>query len=376
MSDPLILWAPSSAMLRSPESAIDAEDFLHLLETRRIVIVAREAWLAGPGARDPERWPGSKWDPEVDGRLRDFWENDKNEPPHRRRVLDAPKESGYEWAKEYFEKHPKEVSRWVRLIRGRKAAEYLPSETLTAARSLLKQPNRAAIRVLRDAHNHGVAYRDSGAVAPFLLDGTDRRFIEALASAPPSLPAPSADRVLLTIPDENDTQLGELVTQLVEILQHLDVHAGRPLKHRNLRTFIESEEHIELARWMKSLCEQVKKHSTRQIDDYVIDDLQRMLNDSRLLGLLSSLRQRKFDLAVGLAGAVTTLTSMVVDPMGPTNLVGAAVTAYPVAKGIVREIGYAPTAFEGPQWPFLYTYGRRSTKRDFERLKFVLAEFA
>ncbi len=371
ISDPLILWAPSSASLRSTESSITADEFLHFVKNGKIHVVAREEWLEGPGYRNPDRWPGAGWDPEIDGLLRDLRDEDRQKALSARRVTAAPPETGYAWATDYFKEHPEEISKWVRRIKSRNAPRYLPSETLNAARTVLHDPTKAVVRVLRDAHNHGVAYRNSEADAPFLLDGTDRRFIKVLSTVPASASTPSAT-VGPRLADSDALQVGELVTQLVEILERLDVHAGRPMEHRDLKDFMEGEGHAELAAWMKRLCNHVKEHPTREIDDYVVDLLRQELRDSRLHGLLSSLRYKKDDFAVGLSGAVTSIIGMIADPLGPANVIGAVVTAYPVGKGLIREIGYAPAAFEGPQWPFLYTYGRRARKRDISRITFVL----
>jgi hypothetical protein len=40
----------------------------------------------------------------------------------------------------------------------------------------------------------------------------------------------------------------------------------------------------------------------------------------------------------------------------------------------MRQLGYAPAEFTGPQWPFLYAYGTQAKQGQLKELRYVLDE--
>jgi hypothetical protein len=373
MSQPLNVWAPSSAMLRSKDSSIGADDFLRYVEAGRIRVFAREDWLAGRDTREPAKWP-EPWDEEIDGTFRDHWEDGKREgvAPEERRAIGLGAPSGLEWATDYLGDRPDEVVRLTTLLRSSEAEYVLPAQTLRSARKFLEEPTSAAIRVLQEAYNHGSAFRDSRSDAPFLLDNTDRTFIEVLAQAPASARDGVEARRVEASASSGEVQAGELAGQLADLLHHLDIHAGRELQADDvIKDFIEGEGHDLLVAWTRGLCEHIKRHPTTNIRDYVVERLRADVDSDKVGNWLSSLRRSRDVGATALAGALITGWELIREPK-MLAFVGAGVAAYPALKGLVREVGLAPADFSGEQWPFLYTFGTQATGKQIERVQNVL----
>ena len=371
VSAPLNVWAPSAAMLRSDASSITPQQFVQYVDSGELRVFAREEWLLGPRERSA-RWPIATWDHEIDGFLQQVWEDDRRKgvPSDKRRVTGLPPASGLEWATNYLGDKPREISALVRLLKSQRADDLLPTATLAATRTLLDSPTDAAVRLLQEAYNHGAAFRDTGSEAPFLLDKTDRTFLGVLAHA--SSAEPSDLRQAVRHADVNAVvQAGELATQLVEVLRNLDIHAGRMSTASDLDDFLQGEGRTLLIRWVKSLCDYIRAHPTTNIEDYVLDHIRREVGGVRVANVLQQLLVRKDEMTAGGAGIAVTVVDLMTG-VGPLALVGAAVTAYPVVKGLARELNYASVDFEGPQWPFLYTYGSKPTKEQIRKVRAVL----
>jgi hypothetical protein len=375
ISAPLNVWAPSAAMLRSDASSITPEQFMQYVDSGELRVFAREPWLTGQSER-ADKWKTSTWDDEIDGFLHYIWKDDRREgvSPERRRVTGLPPASGLEWATKYLDERPREINALVRLLKSRRADSLLPTATLAATRTLLDSPADAAARLLQEAYNHGAAFRDTRSDAPFLLDKTDRTFLGVLAHAAAS--EPSDLRQAIRDAEVNaDVQAGEVATQLVEVLRNLDIHAGRMSTAADMDQFLKGEGRDLLVRWVKSLCDYIRAHPTTTIDDYVLDHLRREVGGVRVANMLRQLLVRKDEMTAGGAGIALTVVDMLTS-FGPLAMVGAAVTAYPVVKGLARELNYASVDFEGPQWPFLYTYGSKPTKEQVRKVKAVLAQLS
>jgi hypothetical protein len=187
MSQPLILWAPTSSQLEHEKCRIPPRAFLEYVEEGRIRVMARKKWLTDPTFRDhlafkaDRPYPGARWDKNFDGELKRICEQDASYPAEQRHVLVAPEENGWEWAEKYLESNPEQITRWSRVARGKKPEAKVPTGTLQAAfRYAGDDPAKFAQAVLRDAYNHGDAIKLSGADVPFLLSATDRRFLDIL----------------------------------------------------------------------------------------------------------------------------------------------------------------------------------------------------
>ncbi len=369
MSQPLTLWAPSSLLLRSRDCGLKPKQFLDLVEEGHVRVMGRRAWLSEPGARNSDRWPGTAWDTQIDGPIWDLAQADEGKPPAARRVVIAREEKGYEWAEDYLSEHPQESTKWYRRATNASAAATIPGGTLQAVRRLGGDRVAVARRILRDAYNHGGALAESGARVPILQSFTHRKFVEVLSQAPPlesgggkpPAPVPKSG----TAPQMEG--LSAMTGELARLLAELDLQG--PPDPRRLRRFLRGSGHRDLVTWMSGICTEYEQHRPRDVDKVVFDRLKQELGRASFESFTQGLRRHPDDAGIGAIGAVAGVVGMATAGVGwvPALALGAAV--YPVGKGLVRELGFIPAAFDGPQWPFLYTYGRAARKGQLESMR-------
>ena len=384
VSQPLILWAPTSPLLERGQCRIPPRNFLRHVEEGRIRVFAREQWLASRNFRDSHPFPGARWTESFDGVLKKMWEEDASRPLRQRRVVAAPPEEGWQWAKEYLADSPGQVEKWNRLARGKTATSKIPAGTLQAAFKYAGDDSfRLAQAILRDAYNHGQAMRLSGAQAPFWLSPTDRMFLKVLRDTEdPGTYTGSQSRseqtrtAPVSLPehppvDETGT---EMAAQLASVLRLLDI--GSPSVHRgkDLDEFLRGEERREMVAWLSDICDQLKVTEARNLDRAVVNALRADLDRSGFSRPLREMLKQPAATAVGAVGLVTTVMGYAIDPGGAVSIAGLFAAAFPVAKELFRSLGYIPAEYTGPQWPFLYSYGSRATKRNVARLLNVLSE--
>lgn len=375
MSRPVNLWAPSSIVLRTDACGLSPRTFLKYVESGEIRILGREEWILHPQLRGSERWPNTVWDPEIDGEIRRLFHEDSAKPVGERRVVVAPPENGYEFADRYLIENPGQVARWERVLRSGARRSLIPGGTLEAALRDIGDPELAVRRILRDAYNHGQAFAYSGTDAPILPTLTHRNFLRILSRAP-GQSAPSLDPGRMRDQPMSDKylslKLSNVAGQLLTILQELDVHSRNRGRTDSLDDFIRGDGRRELMQWMAQVCDILKQVKPSTVDRLILEQLRSDLTNSRFLGILEQISTRADEPTVGVVGILATIVGLVTDPVGPAALMGLAASAYPVGKGLMRELGYAPSTFVGPQWPFLYTYGTRPKKNQLEQLRYVL----
>jgi hypothetical protein len=374
MSEPLTLWAPSSVLLAAPSCGVEPKQFLDFLEEGHIRVMGRRAWLGEPGARNSDRWPGTAWDSQIDGPIWNLAQADEGKPLAERRVVIACEEKGYEWADEYLSEHPQESMKWYKRASARGASRTIPGGTLQAVRRLGGDRVKVARRILRDAYNHGRALAESGARVPILQSFTHRKFVEVLAQAPPleggaGVPPTSVPRSG-TAPQMEG--LSAMTGELARLLAELDLH-GAP-EPKRLRRFLRGPGHRHLVAWMSGICTEYEQHRPQAVDEFVFDRLEQELGRASFESFMQGLRRHPDDAGIGAVGAVAGVVGMATAGAGwvPALALGAAV--YPVGKGLVRELGFIPAAFDGPQWPFLYTYGRAARKGQLESMRAALEQ--
>jgi hypothetical protein len=370
------LWAPSSVLLKSDSSGISSGTFLKYVEAGEIRVFGRYEWLNEPGWRNSRPWSGAAWDNEIDGTVRRLCDEDSSKPLALRRVAIAPPEQGYNWADSYLASHPKEVKRWERILQSKKRRNEIPGGSREAALRDIDKPYYAARRILRDAYNHGQVISYSEADAPFLIQGMHGDFLRILSQAPPldDQEVPGAEPMDLSVAGSSkvDVRLGELLHQLLKILAELDVHARNRGDVDALDSFIRGEGRKDLMLWMKKICSLLKRVDARDLNGVVLEQLSSDINEAHFSNVFQELLYRKDESALGLMGIVSAVIGLATDPTGIASLLGIAASAYPVGKGLIRQLGYAPVGFSGPQWPFFYAYGSRPKQRQLKQLRYVL----
>jgi|tagenome__1003787_1003787.scaffolds.fasta_scaffold20809828_2 hypothetical protein len=364
LSQPLNLWAPSSVLIRHA-TQIPAKHFVRYVEQGFIRVQAREPWLTERAHRDGHPWEDARWDNEIDGALLSILRNDEGLPESERRVLAAPPERGEELAAERLALDPGQVGYWYGAYRGAGAARRIPEGTLDTARRYTDgAPFNVAKLILRVAYNHGAAFELSGARAPLLLSQADRRFVRLITQAGTTdsapVPAPTAPSRDLA---------AELAVQLLDVLRLLDVHAGP----RDLDTFLRGRGRQELVRWIADVCERYRHHPRRELDGLIIRELRRTVDPARFHSPLSELRERPVATAVGSIALAAGAVDFVLAPGNALSIAGMAAGAYQLGSGLARQMGWAPTTFDGPQWPFLYAYSSKAKRSQLAKIAYALS---
>jgi hypothetical protein len=231
-----------------------------------------------------------------------------------------------------------------------------------------------ARRILRDAHNHGRALLESRARVPILQSFTHRKFVEVLAQAPPTKEetAPRHTRVSDTSRAPRLDDLSAMTGELVKILIALDLK-DRPDPKR-LDRFLHGSGHRDLVAWMSGMCNEYERHQPQVIDAFILDRLKQDLGRASFDSFVQGLKRRGDDASVGAVGVVAGIVGLATGGVGWLPALGLGATVYPVGKGLVRELGFIPASFDGPQWPFLYTYGRAAKKGQLEKVRDALAK--
>jgi hypothetical protein len=401
MSQPLNLWAPTSPQLAREGCRIPPRAFLDYVQEGRIRVLAREEWLTSRTFRDnlafkAERpYPEARWTESFDGELKKMCEADASLPGDERKVVAAPKEGGWQWAEQYLAERPDQVARWNRIARSEVARwnraahtdkeAKIPAGTLQAAlRHAKGNPDELAAAILRDAYNHGQAVRLSGADVPFLLTAADRQFLDILReAADPDRPTARGTRsnaaqarktVLPTEPPPIDETSVELAAQLLDLLRLFDIASPRSRRDAGLDKFISGEGHHQLAAWLNRMCDQFKQSDARNLDHAVVTALQADLRRGELSSPLYDMVRHPVATSVGAIGLATAVVGFMIAPGDPLATAGFFASAFPVAGGLLQALGYVPTSFTGPQWPFLYTYASSARKQQIAHLLDVLDE--
>jgi hypothetical protein len=358
---PLVLWAPSSALFRS-HGSIPVDYYLKLIEEGKIRIIGREEWLLDPAWRNsPSRWEGAAWDKKIDDAIYRIYINDLHVTDNRqKRVIVAHKEPGKKWAEDAIEAEPELVTFWRGILESPDADDRVPPGTLQAIRKGRLDPLSATTRILRDASNHGQAVVDSLAETPFLLSHADREFLKILDDARyADRSRPDATDL---IPQQrlrsDDPTTDALTTQLLEILERLDDCRGE----HSLRAFIQRGGQQELVNWLVEI-------KSEYAAGGVLNE--GALARSLALKIRHSKRSGVRDLfdgfsatgltAVGAGGLVNTAVQVIDDP-SISNILGVAISALTLGTGALRMMGYVERSYNGPHWPYLYTYGKKANR--------------
>ena len=377
------LWAPSSSViLGSPLSGLSASTFLGYVEQGEIRIFARYNWLYEPKWRNSSPWREAAWNENIDGVIKRFCDEDASKPKEARRVVIAPEEQSAEFVESYIANNPQEVRWWTNVLRDEKKQKTIPRGTREAAlRDLdINQPSLAVCRIVRDAYNHGQAILYSGADAPLLARGINSKFLRILEKAPPLIDKEasrgdgSRSQILTVAPTRVNLKLSNIAEQMMAILGALDWHARNRGEVDSLDRFIRGEGREGLMSWIRRIHSLLERSQGRKLDGLVLEELRSDLSEGRFSNAWRDLWRHWDEGSVFAVASATALIGFAASPLEIIPFIGLAAAAYPVGKGVVRQLGYVPATFSGPQWPFLYAYGTYPKRPQLKQLRYVLDE--
>jgi hypothetical protein len=375
-SEPLVLWAPSSQLLSVRQCRVSREEFIEYVEKRRIRIVGREKWLMSKKARnDPEEmpWEGARWDDRVDGAIRAIAREDQNIPKDNdKRVLIAPRERGDHYAEYYLEEHPEEANRLNSLLETAEAIQQLPRGLLGSLKGKTNNPRALVIRLLRDVFNHGEAIHLASAEAPFFLAPRESTFLKLLdeslqtgVSLPTVQGGSSSSSAKRGAEPPSATLSAEdyagLTREVFNILTALDHSRGNPLKG-----FLAGDGHTALSTWYREVCGQLQQRLPEFRTGIAIRELQKRYESG---ALDASTKDILFSIegGSGTVGIGASVTEWVLQgTITGFGLAGLAAGLVGAGHGALRVLGYTRVGDKKPEWPFLYAFGQRPTRNEYE----------
>lgn len=318
-----------------------------------------------PKFRNEHKWKeGAPWVNEVDEKLKQIASDHSSRPIDEQYVSVAPKEGGWDFAEGYIEKHPEFLRTVQRIVRGRSSVDEVPVGVLEAAARNPGDPTRAAMEVLRSAYNHGEAMGFSLASTPFMLTPQEARFVQWIGKFDPNVETEKERRSQVKL----ILNYTDLANQLLDLLHTLE--NARTVD--DLPKFLASDGHDSLARWFGRICQFVAEERPETVEDKLLGELMRSLDDSQLRNTLGSWLAKPADSGVSSVGFSSGVADLFLS--GPSILaaIGIACGAIPGCKGALKRLGYVAAEYDGPQWPFLYTFYKKASARRIARVKRVL----
>lgn len=354
-SSPLVLWAPSSALLYSLDCRIGPEDFLRYVDQRHIRVIGRERWLTDANYRDAHDWDGARWDASVDRQLARWADEDKTMELSQRRVVVAANEIGEDAADERLKGDHSAVKRILSALRQAESKKEIPRGVFeTAERRNTAGTDEGFVKwVLRDAINHIDALRVSGAAAPFLLQPKESRFIalmDDLLREGDSLNAAAHESGADKLTASNHADLTREVTDVLARLDRL----RRKHSKASIHDFVRRGDQQILAQWMSNLCAKQAKSRPGDLRDAVSDRLREDFDAGRF-NLKDSLLE--VSALFGHAGALKAIHDAVLSDVAHMDKVGVFTAVLGYAHTIGSAAGLLPHRSDVPRWPFLYTFG-------------------
>ncbi len=358
----LTLWAPSTALLNSTN--VPRKQFLTLVESGNIRIIARENWLLSRSSRDQHPWEKAAWVPSVDDRIRqlalDGFEG----------VRVAPPERGGEEAERIADEDPSSAEELYKAYTSRDPTFDIPLGVRQAAERAGETPSAVVRAILRDIVNHADAFRESGAERPFFLTRNPRteftrRVVEVLGkSHQEEEPLPSLREREADLARES-----EIAEQLFELVAHMDsVGSG------NLVSFVNGPGHFELSKWYSRLLADIQLDGSTKLDGIVARKLLDDITRHRPGGVRENVVISALQHGADIAGLATAVVGYIIDPSGFLSLVGLGTSAVSSSIGTLKALGMIPPSYEGTQWPFFYTFGSRATARRHAQIKWIVDE--
>jgi hypothetical protein len=374
VSRQLNLWAPSSYFLLKPDCRISARDFVSLVESNAIRVLGREAWIRNSAQRTrlADRWPGARWDAQIDGAILAIHlsEERANTPPPERRVVVAPPECGYDAAKELLGDHPEWADTLYQAFESPSTRRIPIGIRETVLRDLedLKHglvPIEVAVArtILRDAKNHADAMTLSGAHAPFLLSSDDTDFLDFLGQLhAPMYAYGESDN---TRGPQIQARLGSLTREVISLVTQMDdlrdrLHSLE--EDRSILAWIGSEGHRLITAWLLEMCRVIGNADDGAEDESLVDLLRHEITRGWMKSGRTVNRSHE-EKQLRPVDAMEELSIRVLGKGAAFGLSDVGMEDLPRGGGLTERLGWIRAEYNGPQWPYLYIFGKRATRR-------------
>ena len=314
--------------------------------------------------RDNHRWPGARWVAQIDEALKSIATNDQSRPLPERRVVLAEKEGGECWAKGHIAQNPELVQSIYSAISAANAKDHFPPGVIETALSSADNEREIVQRVVRDAYNHDAAIAQSGTRTPFLLAPKETHFHKLLESvrASSDIEFPADEEAL----DLEPTAYSELTSEVLGVLRHIDN------SHRTkISKFVRSDGHKLLAKWMKGTVQSLARAEAQNVRGEVISRLRAEFDAGELKDGWQDIFAHHQSL-IGSLGTSVGIAEALLDELTIYGALGLATGAYGIGHGLAQKLGLASVEYSGPQWAFMYAFGRPASGRRRVRLQQTL----
>lgn len=371
-SHPLVLWAPSMFLLEkyydggNGTCKISPDQFVSYVGEGYVEVIGREWWLLDRQARKrrAESYEGATWTA-YDDRLRDILLNFDNLPDNDVHVRIVPDEIGFTWAEQVLDeaqqKYPGKTQGQLPIVKDIQdmlRRSEVPEGTAERAKRA-PTPEKQAIEVLRDVKNHTDAYHQANGKG-FIMSPEDSRFLQLLERNPNFGAAPAAVPVKQDLPLQ--VYSGKFEEAVLSLLERL-VHPG---KRPNFSQFVGSEAHRDLVYFTGSMYDEAKIVKLEALSRFVRRELRKKIEDS--IPDQSWWPKSMFQRIKMMQDWGSLALKLIEAPTGIGTLGGLGLSVIKLAYRSLQRFGVVADDFRGPQWPFLYMFGRKARSPDYSPL--------
>jgi hypothetical protein len=355
----VILWAPSASYLEECRTynpiLPTSDELIYYIRNYHIQVICREWWLKNTNKRKNNPWGHAKVWTTFDDEILKIWEEDQREgrTGTTARVVAVLEEDGWDWARTKLESGEIDIDRLVY------ALGHIPGNLQKAAHQ--ENMKDAAISFLRDARNHGMAFRFSHADRNFGLptDPTLSKVIkdcttsEEIRRIPFISFNPNVDQLISVVnsvmhklqQSKNTSVSSDAIFKRTKDLLHDDYELS------NIREWISScdmlsghlREEDQANEIADRLAKTIEQNAPKvKISDYILpkSPIQRIAAITGLgLGIVG--------LFIGSQIAPISLSLLVLRP----------------SETMLQQLGWLAEDYKGARWPFYIAEGSRKSRR-------------
>ncbi len=356
------IWAPSALYLEHCRTRYPLlpkpDELLWYIRNGNVQILARKEWLTKPDARNSYPWPFAKWVDSFDEEILRIWQDDQasGRTSTTAHVRTMPKERGRTWARRQIRLNRVDPRTLMKVAEATLGA-------LTGYREKIEglSKPKAAESLLRDAYNHGEAFRQSGADRNLGLP-SDTKLLSVFAK---SAQVGEVNRTLIEQNAPSAREISDALNSVLDRLQAADKSAMHSEEaFQRVQMILSSPNELEnLRQWVRLGDQLAAGRSTvdyeRELADLLARQLQAGASRSTLLAYLKP--STKIDW-------ITSMVSLFLAVLGfttgnPTAPLSLTVFSANRLLGAMQWVGWIPDSHAGAKWPFYIAEGSTSVFR-------------